>query len=323
LADEIDRILSSLESVWGQSELWPGFAGAMRQALTASPAPQQPLQESRAAWIMLPGLVCQAAGGCPDWADDLTAAWLMFYRAAHLMDAVEDGDRPDNWWAQSRVGVALNAASGLYFTASLFLNRLFDVEQTRPAARAILEDFHTSLLTMCSGQHRDLTEPEPTLEQCWQIAAAKSGVFFGLACRSGARLAIKEAQRCEAFGRFGQAFGVLVQVGDDLEELQALQTGAGAENGAALRRSLAVAYSLEVLQPFEKSCLADALKAAVHDPEAARTAYEQIRASGARLYLTTEIERLRNQALQALEDAGACQPARTSLAQIVSRLVSN
>lgn len=271
---------------------------------------------------MLPGLICQAAGGRPEWADELTAAWFLFYRAARLMDTVEDGDRPDGWWAELGTGIALNAASGLYFSASLFLDQLLDREQSRPVARAILEDFHTSLLMMCSGQHRDLSETEPTLEHCWQIAAAKSGVFFALACRSGARLANGDQQRCDAFGRFGQAFGMLVQVGDDLEELRALQAGALVENGAALRRSLAVVYSLEVLPPSGSARLISALKTATNHPEAARAAYEQIQASGARLYLTAEIERLRKQALRSLEEAGARQPARALLVGMVDHLAA-
>ncbi|HSF81459.1 MAG TPA: hypothetical protein VLA49_09505, partial [Anaerolineales bacterium] len=67
----------------------------------------------------LPALCCQAAGGKPAWADAVTAAWLCFYQAAHLMDSLQDQDEPEPWWTEAGPGVALNVASGLYFSAAL------------------------------------------------------------------------------------------------------------------------------------------------------------------------------------------------------------
>ena len=70
--------------------------------------------KSLSRWVDLPGLCCQAAGGNPEWANDLTAAWILFYSAAHLMDKVQDQDEPDPWWQKLGPGVALSAATGLY-----------------------------------------------------------------------------------------------------------------------------------------------------------------------------------------------------------------
>ncbi len=44
----------------------------------------------------------------------------------------------------------------------------------------------------------------PDLATCWQIAEAKSGAAFALACYAGARLATSRSDTLDAFLRFGR-----------------------------------------------------------------------------------------------------------------------
>src|SRR3990172_4221676 len=116
----------------------------MRFAL--SPGQEESAGGMYARLVELPALCCQAVGGEAEWADGVTAAWLCFYQAAHLMDSIQDQDEPEDWWAEAGAGVALNVASGLFFTASLLLESLRQ-EPTRGALAAeIVPEFYRSFL---------------------------------------------------------------------------------------------------------------------------------------------------------------------------------
>ena len=146
------------------------------------------VEQDSSKWAILPGLCCQSAGGQAEWANDIAAAWLLFYIAADIMDTVEDLDQPDAWWVEFSPGTAVNLASGLYFTATRVLDRLYRKQPTQKAAADINEKLIDGFLIMCSGQHNDLIRDRFTLDEYWKTSAAKSGQFFGMACWAGARV---------------------------------------------------------------------------------------------------------------------------------------
>ena len=272
-------------------------------------------------WAYLPGLCCQAAGGDPLWADEVAAAWLLFYKAAHLMDHVEDQDAPDSWWEALGPGAAINAASGLFFTASLVLNDLHRRSETQNAAVEVTRAFHMHFLGMCSGQHADLANPRPILEQYWETAAAKSGAFFSLACFAGARLACAEPARLQEYSRFGQYVGVLIQVLDDLEDIQFVQNFRTTNKTLDPQRSLPVVYAMQVLPPAQCGRLQVCLQAGLREPEAAREALDWLERSGAGLYLLAEIARHRSLAQAALEKAHPQPAASAELQALLNSLI--
>ncbi len=292
----------------------------MRQALS----PRQPAgnesQKKLSFWVEVPGLCCQAAGGSPEWTDDITTAWLLFYSAAHIMDSVEDGDPPDPWWVDLGSGIAINTATGLYFCASSILNRLYLQDRTRNAAADVVAHFHNSFLSMCGGQHKDLIYQNRSLEQYWEIAREKSGVFFSVACYSSARIVTSDLSRLRAFESFGSHLGLLIQILDDLDELQhppddGLQAWAG-----NMVHSLPVVYALEVYPEVDRN----RLRKVLHDLQAGIGSIGQvvdlIEASGATLYLATEMERNRTMALKALAQAASNDLAGTALADLIRAL---
>jgi geranylgeranyl pyrophosphate synthase len=200
---------------------------------------------------------------------------------------------------------------------------LFFNEETRSAAGDIIQDFYCSLLKMCSGQHRDLMQPNPTLKQCWEVASAKSGTFFSLACRAGARLATQDHARLEGFSQYGHHLGVMVQILDDLEEIQSLQKAETLESAPDYGRSLAVVFALEVYPPKTGGRLKKCLQSAHRNASSSREAYFLIEQCGAGLYLTTELERYHTQALTCLEQAASSSTAREALAAMIHKLASH
>ncbi len=269
--------------------------------------------ESLSRWVDLPGLCCQAAGGYPEWADDLTVAWFLFYVAADLMDKVQDEDPPDPWWQETGPGAALGAATGIYFSASLALNRLWVNPTTQAAANEIIQDFYNSFMVMTSGQYRGLIEPTPSLDQYWENAAAKSGSFFGLACRCAARLATADPERLSDYYLFGRHLGLLIQVRDDLDDIQPPDEEGAPGQKLEIARSLAVIYALAVLPPEDGDRLRNTLAAAPHDTQAAAEVIRLLNQSNAALYLMTEMERQRQTALNAIRRAAQPSPAREKL----------
>ncbi len=236
----------------------------------------------RHSWLSLPSLCCQAAGGDPQEADRVAAAWVLLYTAAHLFDSVQDGDPADPWWQALGPGPAINVATGLLTSAWLVLAQL---EIQRPVVQQLIQDFQQTVLRMASGQQLDLTDPRPSLRSTWAVAEAKSGAFFGLACRSGARLAGAPQPITDHYGEYGFNLGLIVQIGDDLEDIQAGRPAP----------PLPVAYCMEM-----------ALGA--NDP-------------GAQLYLAAKLAQFRARALDSLEAAGGAQPAKDQLAELIRSLV--
>jgi competence protein ComQ len=271
-------------------------------------------------WAALPGLCCQAAGGEAQWTDAVAAAWLLFYAAAHLMDSVEDQDEPDPWWAMQGPGLALNAATGLYFSACLALEELDDLPISRQTQRAAAVQVLQPFLLMSSGQFADFNTPEPTLEEYWRIASAKSGAFFSLACQAGARLATDRPEVLEGFQQFGLNMGLLIQILDDLGDYRDLTEQKGAVDARSLLRSLPAAYLREVCTGEIIERFNRLVWKAGHNPEAAAEIVQMIEGNGGVLYLLAELDKRRSLALTGLKRAAKPSPAREALAALLDKL---
>lgn len=212
----------------------------------------------------------------------MAAAWVLLYTAAHLFDSVQDGDPADPWWQALGPGPAINVATGLLTSSWLVLGEL---GIQRQVVQQLVQDFQQTVLRMASGQHLDLTDPRPSLRGAWAIAEAKSGTFFGLACRSGSRLAGAPQPMTDLYGEYGFNLGLIVQIGDDLEDIRAGRPAP----------PLPVAYCREMALGADDG--------------------------GAQLYLATKLAQFRARALNSLEAAGGAQPAKDQLAELICALV--
>lgn len=270
------------------------------------------------AFAMLPGLCCQAAGGEAAWATPVSAAWQLLYTAAHLMDSLEDQDEPDEWWAERGPGAALNAATGLFFSASLALQELHQLPLAQRAAQETISLALQPFLRMSSGQYADFTSPPQTLDEYWRIAAAKSGEFFALACEAGARLASNRPETLDGFRQFGMNVGLLVQMADDLADYRDLIRGLGPADTKSLGASLPGVYlrtvsAVQVSERFESLlhvCGDDARQELVHILDE----------NGAGVYLSAEMEMRRSLAAKGLEAAAASGTAHDALLRLLQRV---
>lgn len=304
-----NRLVKLIKARWIESGAWPDFLQVMVQALSLEQAGSAGTDESLSRLARLPGLCCQAAGGETQWADALTAAWLLFYFAADIMDSVQDEDEPASWWVERGPGLALNAATGLYFSASLILNDLYHAAAMKGAAGEIVDSFYRGLLQMSSGQHRDIENANPSLEQYWQNVGAKSGTFFALACRSGARLAIDDQDRLDGFQQFGHHLGLMIQIYDDLEDLQAIDSSRSIRAHPEIERSLPMIYALEVSSPDMRARLKSCLAIIKQKPDVYQDLMDILDQAGAAVYLLAELENHRSVARKGLETAKPLNPA--------------
>jgi geranylgeranyl pyrophosphate synthase len=286
----------------------------MRHALKG----EQSREGSR--WLSLPLLCCQAAGGESQRVVAIAAAWYLFYGAAHIMDSVEDQDEPESWWGEAGPRAALSAATGIYFTACQALNRLDVLLEDCDTAREIREGMLNRFMQMGSGQHFDLIQPRITLDQYWQIARAKSGTFFAMACWAGARAGTSHKETLESLEKFGLEFGLLVQILDDLKEFQNLGERLNEGKPASLLRSLPVVYVLEVGPDKIKRKLLDLLRETYTWVDAADEIVQIIDENGGALYLTAELGRHRQGALNELVRSRVAESGRLPLMALLDEL---
>ena len=311
------QILNRLESIWAESGAWPSLIEDMRQTLSFSKSKGSRTGYRTTGLILLPGLCCQAAGGDPSRADELAAAWYLYYVAANLMDKIEDQDQLESWLNDLGTGRILNIASGLYFTASSILNNLCLMEATKLVAAEVIRDINKGFLNMCGGQHRDLVWAEPNLNQFWEIAASKSGSFFSIACSGGARLATHEAARINGFSQFGHHLGILIQLFDDLEDLKYFRECRSKNRWTNLDKTLPFIYAREVLPASKYIRLQKCMQDSDEVAEAAEEVFEIIDDCGTALYINVEIERHREEALAGLDQAEPLSTAGDKLVELL------
>jgi geranylgeranyl pyrophosphate synthase len=315
-----DQIWRTIEGTWSASTAWPEFINAMQVIIPLGDTEGNNGKQDSSKWAVLPGLCCQSAGGQAEWANNISAAWLLFYIAADIMDTVEDLDQPDAWWQEFGPGTAVNMASGLYFTATRILDRLYHEQPTREAAAEIIEKLIDGFLIMCSGQHIDLSQDRFTLDEYWAISAAKSGQFFGMACWAGARIDNADTVKLDCYQDFGKHLGLLIQLLDDLEEFENLHNLNSELEWRNLQKSLPVIYTLEVVPDPVKTRFIECMKRAHQDPQAVDEVVQIMEECGVVLYLVAEIERISTSALSSLSSAGPEKNASQYLVRMVTHL---
>jgi len=268
-------------------------------------------------FTLLPFLTCQAAGGDPHQALPVAAAWRALHIAAKLLDDVEDGDVVRLSAAPTDPPRVINLATGFMTAATLALAQMAPAGEQQ-LWQTLHRDFGRTVLQMAGGQHADLGRQRPLdLGGYYQIMAAKSGAFFALATRAGARCATQDSTQIARYDRFGYNVGILIQIADDLD---GFHKPIGQGDLAAGHRTLPVFYALAAAPPQERDQLERLLARAPADPQAEMEARQQIVALGAEAYLSLEIARHRHRALAALETEGkadsACEPLRDWLARL-------
>jgi geranylgeranyl pyrophosphate synthase len=311
-----NSIIQFIKEYWESTRAWPDFIEAMRLLLPDDDS--EPGRSDR--WALLPGLCCQATGEEAKNTLEVSAAWVLLYLAGHLVDSVEDNDKVEEIEALGGPGSAINVANGYFLSAALMLNELSEKTFSKNQARQIRADFYKTVLVMTSGQHQDINYPQLSLKQWWQVAEAKTGSFFSLACRSGARLGTEDEEKIASLSEFGLHLGLMLQVHDDIDDLQLLMANGITEMPNGFQRSLAITYAGEVLPDSGASRLAELISGHADDPEEINKVIDLLDQSGAGLYLLAEMERHYTSGVNSLQKAGPLPPAGDELLAMIGGL---
>lgn len=203
----------------GKIEMAENYRESMLKLVSQNLAAQFDHADTRTPFVLLPSLCCQACGESAERSVGVSMAWFLLQVSASLLDKVEDQELESIQFEPHDVGIVTNLTTGMVFVAQWILNHLELDQVDAGAAWDIQRAFHETVLSVCSGQHLDLSVNAPDLSTCWRIAEEKSGAAFGLACYAGARLATNRSDVLDAFQRFGRELGTIVQVDDDIEDL--------------------------------------------------------------------------------------------------------
>lgn len=311
-----------IKNSWNTEDAWSDYVSTMRLVL---PEPDLNKDSNRdpGRWVSLPGLCCQAAGGELETTLEISAAWLLLYTAAHIVDTVEDGDQDPQINLLGGTGAAINTANGLFLSATLLLNSMQKKVIPKDLAAEITTDYLQTILVMTNGQHLDITIPQIDLNQWWQIAEAKSGAFFSLACRAGAQFGTNDSQKIKAFSDYGFHLGLMLQIIDDLEDFHMLLRSMERLTPRFLDRSLAVAYADNVLPASAKIELTQIINTPLTQSGSRDKVVDLLDESGAGLYMVAELEKHFDQAKSSLVGAQPVQPAGEKLEAIIRALKLN
>ena len=173
-------------------------------------------------WPQLVGAVATAVHASESAAARVAAAVEVFVAALDVLDEIEDGDSSP-LVDQAGLPQALNASSALLFISQSILAGL-------PSDGTVASDiskFMSALaqlgIAATAGQHRDLAQPSditPSLSEALEISRGKSGSLTGGACRLGALLGTRDAELIDLYELFGQHFGTMQQLSNDLHDAQ-------------------------------------------------------------------------------------------------------
>lgn len=169
---------------------------------------------------LFPALQAALAGDTAVF-DILQAAWMGLYVAICRLDHLQDGDpESEPLPALGTMGAQYNVVFAAYVLAESLLD---DLAPLVPAARLLrLRRFWGDmLLRMAGGQQRDLQGDAAGLDDLdtyQQIAQAKTGATFALACGGAAILCTDDDAIIAALTYAGEVYGTLIQYGDDLHD---------------------------------------------------------------------------------------------------------
>ncbi|MFE3829214.1 family 2 encapsulin nanocompartment cargo protein polyprenyl transferase [Streptomyces sp. NPDC059092] len=299
-----------------------GWAGA-----DGTPVPMGTGQTGKA---IRPALVLAAArslGGDPRHAVRAAVAVELAHNFTLLHDDVIDEDpvRRHRATAWTVFGTADAIVTGDAMHA-LALRLL--AEDPHPASAAASARLAACVIELCAGQQADCAfesrDPhEVSLDECVDMATAKTGVLLGASCALGALYAGAGPEQAEAVDAFGREAGLAFQLIDDLIGIWGDPGRTGKPVGADLaahKKSLPVVAALASGTPAAEE-LAELYRRPL-DAEGVRRAADAVERAGGRDWAQQEAAERMSRAVQQLSRAVpdlAAAGDLLSLAEFVTR----
>jgi len=315
------RIQEWVVDFWQAESLDPAYRDMLSIVLTRlwSPVVEAEEQNRKLSLLTLPTICCVALGKDPEFVIETNAAWALVYAAFNLLDKVEEQEASGELFTPS-LGVVTNVSTGFLLTANLILSKLITNQKAGvPPISSLQTSLYRRVLAVCAGQHLDLTQKAPDLEQVWHSVAAKSGEFFSLGCWISALLATENLDQQKSLAAYGRHLGYLIQIANDIEGLWGKSDGLS--DLVKNRMTLPVAYAFSILESEKLEKLSQLLSLSKDDSRAETEARRLILGCGALIYLLLEAERHQQMARTTLESlklpAISAQPLFRLLDQVV------
>jgi geranylgeranyl diphosphate synthase type I len=256
---------------------------------------------------MLVLLTTAAAGG--EWKIALPAACAaeLIHNFSLIHDDIEDKGvlrrgRPTVWkkWG---IAQATNAGDAMFALAHLELLRLSD---TLPASTVIKasKSLNQTCLHLTQGQYLDLAYEqrlEVTEAEYWPMIEGKTSALLAACTEIGALIASDQVRVCQAYKQFGYSLGLAFQAQDDLLGIWGDAGLTGKSNESDLvtgKKTLPVLFGLNKRGKFYQRWLEGSIST-----EEAPAIADLLAEEGAQEYTRQQVDRLTDQAIQALDTA--------------------
>ncbi len=249
-------------------EAWPEFQDILNRMAFVEPRDWQ-----------LPVKACQAVGGSIEQAIPATAAIACAQIAIIMIDDMLDEDPRGEY---RRLGFGPVANLALSFQA-VALAALFSSGLKSASKLSALQSIDRMTLTVAFGQHMDVQNLSDEAAY-WHVVEAKSAAFFGAAFHLGALVGGASGEVLAALERFGQLFGEIIQIHDDLND--ALEVPANPDWGQG-RSPLPILFAKLVDHPDRLRFLK--LSRAVANPEALEESQKILASCGAVSYCVDQL----------------------------------
>jgi geranylgeranyl pyrophosphate synthase len=280
-----EDIQREINSVWTKNRLSSAFTKDLTDVLYSMPLFSKP-DKAASFYPLLPILCCYSLGGKPKNAIPIAAAFSLLHLAAHLFDTIEDNDFDGVLSNKYEEKYLLNYSTTFIFTALYVLDNLEYTGVKQKQAGIIRKLFKKTALKMCEGQFEDFKSTPSTISKAWNLVKIKSGYPFRTCCLSGAIVSGEpNNQRIKLLGDLGFELGIIIQIGDDLNDLLDQKSDFG--NVKKYMHSIPLAFALNHLKRKQSARLLEMVKNN-NGPDDDKLVKELIIESGALVYSKLE-----------------------------------
>lgn len=264
---------------------WPELREALKHALVRRPV----------AWHF-PVKACEAVGAAPELAREAVAAITCAHMSIILVDDILDQD-PRGAYLQIGVGRAANLAVGLNCLGLETLLHLNNASQ-REAVLAL----NDMIFRTAYGQELDV-QNAGSEQGYWTVARAKSSPYFGAAMFLGAICGRATLKLASALRDFGEIYGEIMQIHDDLNDCLATPANVDWLQG---RNPLPILFAQTVDHPQRERFVE--MRGKVEDPQALEEAQSILISSGAISFCAHELITRNNKAKALLHNINLKRP---------------
>jgi geranylgeranyl diphosphate synthase type I len=270
-------------------------------------------------------LVAASAGGEPRIALPAACAIELIHNFSLIHDDIEDNSlhrrgRPTVWniWG---IAQATNTGDAMFILAHLELLRLRKYLPDTLVLDAA-EILQKTCLHLTQGQYLDISyerRTDLTEADYWIMIHGKTGALLSTSAELGALTASAPEPIRMAYKKFGLSLGLAFQVKDDLLGIWGDSNMIGKSTSSDLvnrKKSLPILFGLQKQGKFH-----DRWTQGPITPEEADAIATLLESEGARAFASEYVDKLTNQALEALSEAQPVGPAAKALLELTDLLV--